>query len=111
MDQSEASKRVTLGSTRLDAARPGWASEVNLRTLNMESVRFCVLGQLYGDYRAGCDVLFPPLSRGGWLDPFPRSVEHGFTLSLSEAARAEGYGALHDAWRSAIKDRVVAARQ
>lgn len=45
----------------LDRVRPGWANEVNTKTLDLENARNCVLGQVYGDYgfglrRLDCDV-------------------------------------------------------
>lgn len=43
---------------RLDAARPGWHDELDLRTLRMSSGTRCVLGQLYGSYDHGLTALY-----------------------------------------------------
>jgi hypothetical protein len=52
-----ATQRVRRGATLLDRERPGWADEINTRTLDVRFTEVCPLGQLYGDYEDGLDAL------------------------------------------------------
>lgn len=45
------------GAALLDAVRPGWEKEVNLSTLDIQTKRSCLLGQLYGWYFFGIEAL------------------------------------------------------
>ena len=47
----------------LDKHAPGWARKVNLRTLNMRSCKFCVLGQVFGEFISGLRTLEIPDER------------------------------------------------
>ena len=46
--------RVRRGVAFLDKRVPGWREQVNPATLDISTHHYCVLGQLYGDYFAGC---------------------------------------------------------
>lgn len=46
--------RIGRGAGLLDSAVPGWALQVNVCTIRLESPMRCILGQLYGDYSRGC---------------------------------------------------------
>lgn len=48
---------VAQGAALLDQARPGWFNEINIEELNMATGDKCILGQLYGTYFYGMDVL------------------------------------------------------
>jgi hypothetical protein len=50
-------ERVARGAALLDQYRPGWADEIDLHELRIESGSDCVLGQLYGDYGEGRERL------------------------------------------------------
>lgn len=50
----------------LDVAIPGWHSSIDLKTLSLSSCNRCVLGQVYGYYDDGLEVLgFDPHYDGG----------------------------------------------
>lgn len=49
--------RVARGVKLLDKRMPGWDERINLHRLDMGNGTHCVLGQLYGDYYRGLDVL------------------------------------------------------
>lgn len=41
----------------LDTCVPGWYKYVNPLTLNMMEPDQCILGQIFGNYEKGCDLL------------------------------------------------------
>ena len=45
-----AMELVRRGAALLDRERPGWENEINLLNLDLQSPRFCVLGQLYEEF-------------------------------------------------------------
>lgn len=49
--------RVARGAALLDVERPGWVDSIDLVTLNISSEARCVLGQVFGDFEHGMDVL------------------------------------------------------
>jgi len=69
-----------------------WRELIDLDELEMDRATACILGQLFGDYFIGRDVLRPDETR-------PWSVEHGF--SVMEDLRSE-WDALADAWHDAL---------
>jgi len=70
-------ERVGNGMALLDAKRPGWYKEVDLKTLNIDSCDKCVLGQLYGGYEEGVNKVFPDYI-GVWT--------HGFCPNIFESS-------------------------
>jgi hypothetical protein len=42
----------------LDKAIPSWEKKINLNILDMCIYNLCILGQIYGNYRVGMEVLF-----------------------------------------------------
>jgi hypothetical protein len=50
-------KRCRDGAAFLDERRPGWADEIDLESLRMESSCHCILGQLEGNFHDGMDEL------------------------------------------------------
>tara|TARA_R110000751_G_scaffold30178_2_gene77382 strand:+ start:1592 stop:1936 length:345 start_codon:yes stop_codon:yes gene_type:complete len=47
---------VTAGMGWLDRVMPGWETKVDLDTLNIDSCKDCVLGQLLGNYFGSSDL-------------------------------------------------------
>jgi hypothetical protein len=92
---------VARGAALLDQYRPGWADEIDLDELRLESGSDCVLGQLYGDYGEGRAQL-------RILDT-AYSQDLGFTAGLDGPA-ADWFG-LNRCWRALIEDRRVDPRQ
>lgn len=56
-NRSDESKRMQAGIAVLNAQRPGWIDEIDLDRLSIMSLDDCVLGQLWGSYRAGLNAL------------------------------------------------------
>lgn len=80
-----------VAARRLDAARPGWHDELDLRTLCMSSGTRCVLGQLYGDYDHGLTALYG-------------SRRH-VLMSIGPGARAFGGAFPRVLWDAEVRDR------
>ena len=54
------SKAIKRGVALLDRHDQNWSIRIDLYTLSMGSCYECVLGQLYGDFAAGCRALKIP---------------------------------------------------
>lgn len=82
--------RVEIGAQRLDAHFPdGWASQIDLETLTMESAFMCVLGQLSrteGEHPITIRALFVTLGYERWQDS-PFSWEVNVNLWRDEIAK------------------------
>jgi hypothetical protein len=61
--------RAAAGAQFLDQQRPGWHRQVDTGTLHIARSDRCALGQLYGSYHRGLEVLHVA----------PRSAELGFS--------------------------------
>lgn len=53
---------VKRGIKLLDKAQPDWAQKIDLKDLDLGSVSYCMLGQLYEDYSDGKEALRTALS-------------------------------------------------
>jgi hypothetical protein len=47
---TDEERRAAAGAAWLDTRAPGWESRVIANTLNIDSTRLCVIGQLYGTW-------------------------------------------------------------
>lgn len=60
---------------RLDAVVPDWRTRVDPDRLDMDDLRRCVIGQVFGDYGRGVDELYGPIGHGpgdaAFLGGFP----------------------------------------
>jgi hypothetical protein len=45
--------RVRAGAALLDRRRPGWHDHIDVRLLDVGNCRWCLFGQLFGDYEVG----------------------------------------------------------
>lgn len=97
-------ERVQAGAALLDEKRPGWDQEIDLDTLALESECLCVLGQLFGKFAYGLDVLKLPRS---YVAPGSEIVPYGFDLSRD--MDRDLYPSLNDAWKALITARREAA--
>jgi hypothetical protein len=57
MNKPSKTARVRAGAQRLSKEIGGWALRIDLTRLNMRSTKDDVLGQLFGDYAYGLNVL------------------------------------------------------
>jgi hypothetical protein len=100
-------ERVERGAKLLDEHRPGWELKIDLQALDLSSCDRCVLGQIYGSYGDGYDLL-------GLTD---ETSPYGFDRELSRQASfislerlcqdiKEDWKALREEWTSLIKDRL-----
>ena len=93
-------RRVAKGARLLDTVKPGWAAEINIEGLNLESPCDCVLGQLYKSYASGISALA--------INHVPH--KYGFTLGgYGNIRQYPAYFAvLKSAWIPEIKKRLAA---
>ena len=92
-------ERVTRGAVILDAKKPGWEREIDLASLELSDSCHCILGQLYGHYCDGVDIL--ETVDGKWTGVEVATA--GFITYPSEHISA--YAKLDEAWISLIKER------
>jgi hypothetical protein len=85
--------RVARGAALLDEYRPGWASEIHLHELSIESDSNCVLGQLYGNYGLGREQLRI------------LTTTHSEALGFTGGYAGGDWSGLRRAWRELIEDR------
>jgi hypothetical protein len=97
--QASIRARVLAGMKLLDEERPGWWQRINLRELAMSHCVRCVLGQIFGNYAIGQDVLFS----GDDEEVFQESVGHGF--NVYDQDDDEAYADLRDVWMDLIESR------
>lgn len=95
-------ERVKAGATFMDLSVPGWAGKVDRDRFDMSLCGGCIIGQLYGHYYAGCEILS--------LDD-EQSIALGFHSSVDvlkdfEGATAE-YRQLTPAWLAEIDARLM----
>jgi hypothetical protein len=101
--------RAKIGATILDVFRPGWASEVDLESLDLEDCKACVLGQLFGGFDVGAEKLFAMRHTedglpGGVADA---SIAAGFSLPIGGIWQGLiKYSNLTNAWKREIAKRV-----
>lgn len=83
---------VRRSASRLDLHFRGdsWLEEINLDTLIMSSSKNCILGQLFGNYRRGCDILGIKLES---------QDTYAFTAGLNF-----GYTDANEEWSAYIKE-------
>jgi hypothetical protein len=97
VSDEEIEAAVEKGAARLDNREGNWFNDPNLWVddLDMKSYRQCLLGQLYGDYCDGCNVM-------DLVDNDEARV-HGFLLVPT--ASNESYERLGGAWKAQIAKR------
>lgn len=100
MTAVEARTRVARGAALLDEKRPGWASRINIATLDIADECACVLGQLEGNFWRAAHALFHELADSG----MPQAAAHG---CFNERGDDAGNDALIAAWVDAITERLT----
>lgn len=107
-DQAVAD-RVARGARRLDVAGPAnWIDRINVETLDIRTTGRCVLGQVYGEFIDGADVLDLPFDG-------PAGVSaHGFDATATTGPLAgldDEYDALAAAWYDLLVARIAVSRR
>lgn len=125
MTTSTIAERVQRGAALLDTRFPGWVDSVDLSTLNLASGCDCILGQKFGDFRAGArqthlavETSSVPMGERSrdQLQEYGFLVNYNFGVglanwSLAEVARVDReYAELTDAWAKLITDRRAASQ-
>jgi hypothetical protein len=110
---------VLAGMVWLDEHAPGWVEKIDLDTLELAHPKMCVLGQVYGDYGAGMDVVFPQPDPRSWDAEAAEATAaiYGFTTPLCNdddddvgedtwmEARDAEWAELTETWREALAQR------
>lgn len=88
--------RVERGAALLDSTVPEWPHRVSVERLAFDENRD-VLGQVFGSYARGYDILGRPIGRS--FEP----AEYGFTIYPNEppSVRTE----IVEAWRALVQQR------
>jgi hypothetical protein len=97
--------RAKLGARLLDILKPGWASKIDLSRLDLGSCDACVLGQLFGNYSVGAEVVFAMRKEEGSCAVDTAAAECGFFLPYEGGVLGQRYRPLTDAWKRQIKQR------
>jgi hypothetical protein len=100
---------VRRGATLLDKAiGTDWDEAINLDALIGSDRSSCLLGQLYGSFEHGLQLLMPDDVHKQAAVRRTIAAEHGFMLG---DAMPQGYFALDEAWRAEIARRRRARAQ
>lgn len=119
---AELMERVKRGIALLEREYgPSWVDHIDLDRLDLRSGGSCVLGQLYGCYTDGLQVLWPELSAeadtdvDGW-EKISAGVGHQHGFFAASDRRDGCYGpsqdwiALNEAWKDALTPLVTKYR-
>lgn len=83
-DVGIAVERVNRGALLLDEENPSWMEKVVPDNLQMSSARWCIVGQVYGDYDDGVGIPFgmqvigEELNQDNRDEVTEKAIEHGF---------------------------------
>ena len=92
-------KQVQRGVKLLDFEIPNWRMGIDIETLDMDQLSECILGQLYGNYFDGLELLCPftfPFGGNLW------ARRRGFLGPLFFVSYGD-YEALREEWIRQIK--------
>lgn len=56
---NEMPQNVKQAAKLLDKVTPDWYVDISIAHLDLTSLDYCILGQVYGNYKTGRDILFP----------------------------------------------------
>lgn len=93
--------RVLDGARKLDREIPGWADQINMTRFDICDSTECVLGQLYGDYFDGLNVVFGKVREN--------RPEYSYGFAGDDDGDSAGQGAdwrvLQRDWKKVIRER------
>lgn len=89
-------KAAARGAKILDKSFPNWWEKISLGRLRMSEPDTCILGQLYGSYKQGCEEL--DLKRR-------ERIRNGFLLP--DEHHVTRYARLRLAWKTEIEKRLA----
>lgn len=97
---NDYAERVARGIGVLDRLQPEWRTLIDANRLNIGDSEDCIIGQLFGSWANGCDVLAEEFSI---LLDRPYAVAHGFDVTSDEFLdEVDHYALLTDAWLEAL---------
>jgi hypothetical protein len=110
---------VERGVALLDKAKPDWARRIDLPTLDLGNIKFCMLGQIYGDFGDGREKLSETLTKlriefedAGNYDHALKPEYYGFEALSRDPdntgtpwTHGQGYSILTEMWTRIIADR------
>ena len=79
-------KSVDNGAALLDERLPGWRDHIDPATLELADGCHCILGQLFGDYGKGIDILAVSPTKYGFVKP-PRTTYERLTAAWKAVLR------------------------
>ena len=93
------------GAVYLDAVKPAWFREIDLKTLDLAEYNYCILGQCFDGFYNGLRKLVPDS-----MDKIDTSDQHPFALTFgfNVPTKQQGQGAFERlglAWRAEIRRR------
>ena len=95
---------VKNGATLLDASVPGWYKKIDLDRLDIQHASKCIIGQVFGDYWDGRDLLSinddNEISHGFFL-------QHNIGRKNDYKKRRRFWKKLNKAWERAIQRRLA----
>lgn len=96
MISEDHKQRIDRGAALLDEKKPGWAGEIDISTLNVDSYFDCVLGQLYGTFALGSEAIW-----GDEDGEDLQAMENGFFfLEVTKERETTEY------WKEKVRERV-----
>jgi len=96
-------ERVCRGAALLDRMAPGWWAQIETSRLSIANCRTCLLGQVFGSYLLGCQVLG---FKSAWVHSAGRDpVNHGFAVSLDSGGWVTELRDLTGAWITEVEKR------
>jgi hypothetical protein len=88
------------GARLLDAVMPTWHRHIDIDNLDIASLEWCILVQLFGGFSDGLATVFPAMQSESGLTPPDLVSGYGFDGHDMTEARA-----LTDAWVSEVVQR------
>lgn len=93
--------RVAAGAAYFDEIVPGWRDRVNVAILDINSPRYCVAGQIYGDYPGAYGYGYDY-----WADEIRAAIGDETTYGLNAGRDDDGVfvgtATLTDAWKELL---------
>lgn len=74
----KAAERVQRGAALLDRVDPSWRPKVKRSELNLSSPGHCIVGQVFGGYNDGLEMLGLRTFDKGFNDTSQAEIDHGF---------------------------------
>ena len=103
-------ERVFKGALFLDRNRPGWLLHININTLDMRDDYLDILGQIFGSFLEGCNVLNIKSGAEAAGYGFEGMVDPEDKGDYDTLAKAD-YEALRVAWAITIKEHLRRRRR